>query len=92
MQKSELINQVGERIGDKKAAAVAVDAILDAITTAVANGEKVTLPGFGIWERVQRPARDARNPATGGVVHVPATNVPKFRAAEGFKTPVKARA
>jgi DNA-binding protein HU-beta len=91
MRKSELIDQVAEKLGDKKTAAVAIDAFVDAITTAVASGEKVTLVGFGSWEPVTRPERQSRNPATGATITVPATRVPKFRAGAALKAAVKGR-
>jgi DNA-binding protein HU-beta len=92
MRKSELIDVVGEKLGNKKVAAVAIDAFVDTITAAVANGEKVTLIGFGSWEPVTRPERQSRNPATGARITVPATRVPKFRAGAALKAAVaKAR-
>lgn len=90
MNKTQLAEAVADRVGSKKAATDAIDAIVDAITSAVAAGDKVTLTGFGSFEQVTRPARDARNPATGQTVHVPATSVPKFKAGMGFKDRVKA--
>ena len=90
MNKTGLIEIVATRLGgDKKAAAIAVDAFTDTVTTAVASGEKVAIIGFGSWESVERPAKDARNPATGAVIHVPATRVPKFKAGTEFKIRVK---
>lgn len=91
MRKSELIDQVADKLGDKKTAAVAIDAFVDTITAAVASGEKVTLIGFGSWEPVTRPERQSRNPATGQRITVPATRVPKFKAGDTFKTAVKNR-
>jgi DNA-binding protein HU-beta len=91
MNKTQLIEKIGAEIGDKKAAAVAVDALVDAITTTVADGEKVTIPGFGSFSRALRPARDARNPSTGETVHVPATFVPRWKVGAGFRAAVRAR-
>jgi len=62
-----------------------VDVFFDTITTAVASGDKVTIAGFGVWEKKYRPARIARNPATGAPVKVPAKTVAKFRIAKDFK-------
>jgi DNA-binding protein HU-beta len=92
MNKRQFVEAVAARTGhSKQAAAEAVDAFFDTIRDQVAAGEKVVIPGFGSWERVQRPARDARNPATGATIHVPATFVPKFRAGASLKGAVKAR-
>ncbi|GAA1227167.1 hypothetical protein GCM10009578_081730 [Streptomyces rhizosphaericus] len=63
----------------------AVDAVLDAILRAVVSGERVSVTGFGSFEKVDRPARFARNPQTGERVHVKKTSVPRFRAGQGFK-------
>ena len=85
MNKRELVDAISDRLGSKKAAAEAVDAILETIQTAVAKGDKVAITGFGSFEKADRPARTARNPATGKTIEVPATSVPKFRAGADFK-------
>ena len=63
----------------------AVNAVLETIQSAVAAGDKVAITGFGVFERSERPARTARNPATGATVQVPESSVPKFRAGADFK-------
>jgi DNA-binding protein HU-beta len=88
VNKSELVEAVGDRIGDRRTAAVAVDAVLDVLTGALADGQRVALFGFGVFERVERAARTARNPATGGTVEVPATAVPRFRPGAALKKAV----
>ena len=65
MNKADLIEALAERLGDKKAATAAVEAVVDTVTRAVVKGEKVAIAGFGVFERVERAARTARNPATG---------------------------
>lgn len=86
MNKRELVDAIAERLsGSKKDAAEAVDAILDTIQTTVAKGEKVAITGFGSFEKADRPARTARNPATGKTIQVAATSVPKFKAGADFK-------
>jgi DNA-binding protein HU-beta len=52
---------------------------------AVKKGERVSLVGFGTFERQDRRARTARNPRSGEPVKVKATKVPRFRAGQGFK-------
>lgn len=86
MNKRELVDAIAERLsGSKKEAAEAVDAVLDTIQATVAKGEKVAITGFGSFEKADRPARTARNPATGKTIQVPATSVPKFKAGADFK-------
>jgi DNA-binding protein HU-beta len=86
VNKSELIDVLAEKIGtSKKDAQIAVDALLDTITRAVVAGEKVAITGFGIFEKVERGARTARNPRTGATVKVKKTNIPKFRPGAELK-------
>lgn len=85
MNKAKLVKAVADRIGNRQQAADAVDAVLDAILRAVVSGERVSVTGFGSFEKVDRPARFARNPQTGQRVHVKRTSVPRFRAGQGFK-------
>ena len=89
MNKAELIDSIAARLGDnKKAASEAVEAVIDTITRTVAKGEKVAITGFGIFEKVERAARIARNPATGARVKVKKTSVPKFRPGTQLKAVV----
>jgi DNA-binding protein HU-beta len=88
MNKRDLIDEISGRVGNRKAAAEAVNAMVDAIQAAVANGDKVAITGFGVFEKSERPARTARNPATGATIKVPASSVPKFRAGAEFKAAV----
>src|SRR5882724_11738989 len=86
MNKTQLIDELASRFeGNKKMAAQALDAVVDTITRTVAKGEKVGITGFGVFEKVERPARMARNPATGQRVRVAKTSVPRFKAGTGFK-------
>src|SRR5260370_38542144 len=85
MNKGELIDAISGRLGDKKSATEAVNAVLEAIQSAVASGDKVAITGFGVFEKSERPARTARNPATGATIQVPSSSVPKFRAGADFK-------
>ena len=85
MNKRDLIDAISGRLGDKKSATEAVNAVLETIQSAVANGEKVAITGFGVFEKSERPARTARNPATGATIEVPKSSVPKFRAGADFK-------
>jgi DNA-binding protein HU-beta len=88
MNKRDLIDAISGRLGDKKTATEAVNAVLDTIQAAVAKGDKVSITGFGVFEKAIRPARTARNPATGATIKVPKSSVPKFRAGSDFKAVV----
>lgn len=89
MNKSQLVERISQQIeGGRAAATRAVDAVFDAIQEAVSKGEKVTITGFGVFERVERAARTGRNPATGEPVDVKASVVPKFRPGSEFKAQV----
>jgi DNA-binding protein HU-beta len=85
MNKHDLIDAISPRLGDKKTATEAVNALLETIQRAVASGDKVSIAGFGVFEKADRPARTARNPATGASIMVPESSVPKFRAGADFK-------
>jgi DNA-binding protein HU-beta len=91
MNKGELIDAISERLGDRRSATEAVNAVLETIQSTVANGDKVAITGFGVFEKSQRAARAGRNPATGAAIQVPASSVPKFRPGTGFKALVNAR-
>jgi DNA-binding protein HU-beta len=88
MNKRDLIDAISGRLGDKKTATEAVNAVLDTIQATVAKGDKVAITGFGVFEKAARPARTARNPATGAAIKVPKSSVPKFRPGADFKAMV----
>jgi DNA-binding protein HU-beta len=84
--KAQFVEQLAERLdGDRKRAAAALDAVIDSVYAAIARGEKVAITGFGVFERRDRAARTARNPATGAPVSVAASRVPAFRPGAEFK-------
>ncbi|MEU5608985.1 HU family DNA-binding protein [Streptomyces sparsogenes] len=85
MNKAQLVEAIADKLGGRQQAADAVDAVLDAMVRAVVAGERVSVTGFGSFEKVERPARYARNPQTGERVRVKKTSVPRFRAGQGFK-------
>ncbi|MEU2158448.1 HU family DNA-binding protein [Streptomyces sp. NPDC019396] len=85
MNKAQLVEAIADKMGGRQQAAEAVDAVLDAIVRAVVSGDRVSVTGFGSFEKVDRPARYARNPQTGERVRVKKTSVPRFRAGQGFK-------
>jgi DNA-binding protein HU-beta len=85
VNKAQLVEAIADRLGGRQQAADAVDVVLDAIVRAVCAGDRVSVTGFGSFEKVDRPARYARNPQTGERVRVKKTSVPRFRAGQGFK-------
>lgn len=89
MNKTELVNAVAEKGFSKKDADLAVKAVFEAVTEALAKGEKVQLVGFGTFEVRERAEREALNPQTKEVVKVAATKVPAFKAGAALKNAVK---
>ncbi len=85
MNKAQLVEAIADKLGGRQQAADAVDAVLDALVRAVVAGDRVSVTGCGSFEKVERPARYARNPQTGERVRVKKTSVPRFRAGQGFK-------
>jgi DNA-binding protein HU-beta len=85
VNKAQLIDKLSGPLGSKKAATDAVDGVLDQITRSIAAGERVALTGFGVFEKVHRPARLGRNPRTGAAVKIKKTSVPKFKAGQSLK-------
>jgi DNA-binding protein HU-beta len=87
VNKSELVSKLTARLdGDRRAAVVAVNGVLEEIEQSLVRGEKVSLFGFGTFDRRERAARTARNPATGETVEVGASIAPVFRAGAGLKS------
>ena len=86
MNKTQLIDALAARFeGNRKAAAHALESVLDTITREVAKGEKVAITGFGSFEKRVRDARWVRNPPTGERIKAKKTAVPKFSAGADLK-------
>jgi DNA-binding protein HU-beta len=86
MRKRELAQAVATHTDvDPKLAATVIDGTLEVILATVAKGEDVALTGFAKFSKVKRPARMARNPATGESVKVKAKTVAKITPLKGFK-------
>ena len=82
MNKAELINAVAASADvSKKDAEAVVSAMLETITGALKEGDKVQLVGFGSFEVKKRAARTGRNPKTKEAIEIPASVVPVFRPA-----------
>jgi DNA-binding protein HU-beta len=86
VNKAELIQAVSAYYdGSKSEAAKALNAVVETITYKTAAGEKVSITGFGVFEKVHRSARMVRNPRTGERKRAKATAVPRFRAGSDLK-------
>ncbi|MEG4121899.1 HU family DNA-binding protein [Microcoleus sp. N9_B4] len=92
MNKGELVDLLATKADTtKKVANALLDAFIDSVTAAVADGEKVTLVGFGSFEARERKARDGRNPKTMEPLRIPATTVPAFSPGKQFKDAVSGK-
>ncbi|MEH7537182.1 HU family DNA-binding protein [Bacillus toyonensis] len=90
MNKTELIKVVADKAElTQKDAATATQAVLDAITSTLANEEKVQILGFGTFEVRERSARTGRNPQTGEEMQIAASKAPAFKAGKELKEAVK---
>lgn len=92
MNKRGLVSEVAKRTDLAKASvARVVDAAIASIKDTVAKGQRVSLSGFGTFERRKRAPRLGRNPHTGQAVKIPATNAPMFRPGNEFREAVVGR-
>jgi DNA-binding protein HU-beta len=90
LNKAELVAAVAERTElTKKDSERAVAAVFDAISEALANGEKVQLVGFGTFEVKERGERKGRNPQTREEILIPACKVPGFKAGKTLRKSVQ---
>jgi len=89
MNKTELINAVAEKADmSKKDAEAAITAMVEAITEALVDGEKVQLVGFGSFEVKRRAERVGRNPQTKEEIKIPASKAPVFKPGKPLKDAV----
>ena len=90
MNKTELVAAVAAKAElTKKDAEAAVKAVTDAITEALADGDKVALVGFGTFDVKTRAARTGKNPRTGEKIEIAEAKVPSFKAGSALKDAVK---
>lgn len=85
MNKADLINHLSTQLGGRRAATVAVEALVDAVIREVAAGGSVGITGFGTFERADRAPRTGRNPRTGELVPIAGTSTARFRPGTQFK-------
>ena len=89
MNKAELINAVAASADvSKKDTEAVITAMLDTITEALKQGDKVQLVGFGSFEVKKRAARTGRNPQTKEEIQIPAATLPVFKAGKLLKDTV----
>jgi DNA-binding protein HU-beta len=89
VNKSELVKALAEKAEvTQKDAAKALDALVETIQQALANGDKVQIIGFGSFEVRDRKERKVISPATGEEIKVPATKVPAFKPGKSLKEAV----
>jgi len=93
VNKAELIKELSTHFdGSKTEAARALNAVVETITSTVSGGEKVSVTGFGVFEKIDRPARTVRNPRTGERKEAAATSVVRFRPGTELKASVAGEA
>ena len=89
MKKTELVAAIAERAAlSKKDAEKALSAVIDTISEALADGDKIQLVGFGTFEVRTRGARTGKNPRTGEAIKIEASKVPSFKAGRALKDSV----
>ena len=89
MKKNELVEKVAEGASLTKADAErAINALVDAVSGALVEGDKVALKGLGTFEVRERSARMGRNPKTGETMEICASKVPAFKASSALKKEV----
>jgi len=88
VNKAELALALESKLGSRKLAHDALEAVLETIIREVARGGRVSITGFGTFQKVERGARTGRNPRTGQEVHIKKTTVPRFRPGTSFRAVV----
>ena len=89
MTKAEFVDRIAGDFESKKAAADAVETILDGITNTLASGGEISFTGFGKFSVAERGPRQGVNPRTGERITIAGGRVPKFSAGAGLKKRVK---
>ncbi|HXV53752.1 MAG TPA: HU family DNA-binding protein [Solirubrobacterales bacterium] len=89
MTKSDFVDSISDKFESKKAAADAVEALLDGITDTLTGGGEVSFTGFGKFSVAERGPRQGVNPRTGERITIAGGKVPKFSAGAGLKSAVK---
>jgi len=86
MNKADLIEAIASKTGQsKKDTKNTLEATLDTIMETLANGDTISLIGFGTFSTIERKARIGRNPSTGEEMEIKASIVPKFKSSSKMK-------
>lgn len=86
LKKADFVSAIAEKTGMTKTESdMALAAVLNVIATEVADGKRISLPGFGTFKLNFRAARKGRNPATGEEIDIKASFSPSFSASKTFK-------
>ena len=89
MNKEELVAEIAKATNvSQRSVSTILSALVETVEKTVSKGEKVTLVGFGTFERRERAARTGRNPQTGAELKIAAKKVPAFSAGKKFKDAV----
>ncbi len=89
MTQTEIVNQLSEKSGIKKADVKGMfDALAELAASEVKENGEFTLPGFGKLVKATRKAREGRNPATGEPIKIAAKTTVKFRLGKAMKDAV----
>ena len=89
MNKNELITAIAEKSGlSKKDSEKALKAFEESVTEELSKGGKVQLVGFGIFDVIERAAREGRNPQTREPMMIAASKSPRFRVGKTLKDAV----
>ena len=90
MNKQDLVSAIAKEAEiSKKAAEVALNTFMAAVTKALKKNDTVVLTGFGTFSTMKRKARIGRNPQTGAEIKIPAKTAPKFKPGKALKDAVK---
>lgn len=89
MNKTELVAALAKKTGlTVKDSGAAVNGLIDILTNTLADGDSISLIGFGTFEVRDRAARQGLNPRTKEKIEIPACKVPSFKAGKGLKDAV----
>lgn len=90
MNKGELVEKIAKDTGMSKAQSQkSLESFINAVSTSLKKGEKVTLVGFGTFSVKKRKARKGRNPQTQEIIRIKAKKVPHFSASSRLKDHVE---
>ena len=91
MNKADLVSMIAAKSNlTKKDSESALNAFVETVQTALQNGEKIQLVGFGTFEVSERASREGRNPQTGETMTIEACKAPKFKAGKALKDAINA--